>query len=478
VPDAVLGSVSEVGQCFSWTGLPVVDVEDSTSPSSGSSVVSNDWLAASDETEHEDSMTSLAAETIQHWWKDILRKRHWSSIDSAWQIQAWWRGVWSRRKFCSLRSAVILLQRAVRHHKARRNLCKALAERLRVRYYRAAVCLQRVWRGVALRQQRALEVESLRRFRSRLWYNTYINHVSSVSAAARLHLARQPSGLRMNSPRQSPRTSLASPPASPQSGFRSSSHQRRQFSHSPRLGSTSMPLHTGMSSSSTVLVHSVSRSPQQPMRRRASGPFTDARYLSTDVDLLLAGLLHGGLLSRSAHSAKPAISSVSLELEEVKALATSMLPGVHIRSVMRVHCARSVLTAFEAVQESLGPERLLWHGTSWDTVANISRHGFNRAYAYGSEARHGSRLGRGCYFAESPKRAIRFCGRVEGRKAVFLAGVLPGKYTRGKDGLIEPPVADAIGNRYDSTVDDEETPKVFCVFKDFQAVPLYLLDVA
>ena len=52
----------------------------------------------------------------------------------------------------------------------------------------------------------------------------------------------------------------------------------------------------------------------------------------------------------------------------------------------------SMVTAYEAVRNSLGPERLLWHGTSWDSVANIARHGFNRAYAYGSAARHRVRL--------------------------------------------------------------------------------------
>eukprot|EP00913_Durusdinium_trenchii_P012634 g11865.t1 len=130
--------------------------------------------------------------------------------------------------------------------------------------------------------------------------------------------------------------------------------------------------------------------------------------------------------------------------------------------------------AYAAAKSSLGPERLLWHGTSWDCVPNIVRHGFNRAYAF--NARHGSKLGRGVYFADDPGYALRFAGKCQTR-AVLLAGVLPGRFTRGKEGLLEAPAMPAMpGLRFDSTCDD--APRVFCVFKDFQALPLYLLQVA
>jgi len=105
-------------------------------------------------------------------------------------------------------------------------------------------------------------------------------------------------------------------------------------------------------------------------------------------------------------------------------------------------------------------------------VANIAQNGFNRAYG----GRHGSKLGRGSYFAEEATFALRFCGRSQHR-AIFLAGVLPGRFCRGAEGLVEPPALDA-GTRYDSTVDDPANPKVFCVFRDFQAIPLYLAEVA
>jgi len=207
---------------------------------------------------------------------------------------------------------------------------------------------------------------------------------------------------------------------------------------------------------------------------------TSSAPCTVDVDAMLASLLSGNLLSTSPllDTASPASPLFASDLQEVSAMLSAALPSVEILRVTRVQCTGTAVTAYEAVRDSLGPERLLWHGTSWDSVANIARHGFNRAYAYGSAQRHGSRLGRGCYFAEDPKFALRFCERSEGRKALFLAGVLPGCFTRGAIGLIEPPLADTHGARFDSTVDNEESPKVFCVFRDFQAVPLYFAEVA
>jgi hypothetical protein len=32
------------------------------------------------------------------------------------------------------------------------------------------------------------------------------------------------------------------------------------------------------------------------------------------------------------------------------------------------------------------------------------------------------------------------------------------------------------GDRYNSVVDDEETPSIFVVFKDYQAYPTYLIE--
>ncbi|CAJ1421684.1 unnamed protein product, partial [Effrenium voratum] len=56
--------------------------------------------------------------------------------------------------------------------------------------------------------------------------------------------------------------------------------------------------------------------------------------------------------------------------------------GSQICLVARVAQTSALAAAYSAVRASLGPERLMWHGTSWDCVPNIVRSGFNRAYAF------------------------------------------------------------------------------------------------
>lgn len=122
-------------------------------------------------------------------------------------------------------------------------------------------------------------------------------------------------------------------------------------------------------------------------------------------------------------------------------------------------------------------ERELWHGTGWLTVPKILKQGFNRSFA----GRHGTLLGVATYFSADLAYSHRFCDRrgggQDGTKAVLLARVLVGRYCRGNPSDVEPPVRDEeTDERYDSTVDNEECPGIFAVFRDFQAVPLFLLE--
>lgn len=192
---------------------------------------------------------------------------------------------------------------------------------------------------------------------------------------------------------------------------------------------------------------------------------------------VLNDLAKCGLISKIARETPwPTGSTVLFDFDAVSKLLAAALPTAEVRSIARVDCGVAA-AAYTAVRDALGPERLLWHGTAWESVPNIVRHGFNRAYAYGG--RHGSRLGRGSYFAEDPAYALRFCGRGARTKAMFLSGVLPGRFARGEEGLVEPPaLPSGAGARYDSTVDNPLEPHVFCVFRDFQALPLYIVEVA
>eukprot|EP00928_Gymnodinium_smaydae_P006895 TRINITY_DN12468_c0_g1_i3.p1 TRINITY_DN12468_c0_g1~~TRINITY_DN12468_c0_g1_i3.p1 ORF type:complete len:1022 (-),score=211.60 TRINITY_DN12468_c0_g1_i3:42-3014(-) len=193
---------------------------------------------------------------------------------------------------------------------------------------------------------------------------------------------------------------------------------------------------------------------------------------AANVDSIFARLLSLGLLS-STPQAPPwgQEQRGASDFDAVRGWLSTALPALEVRTVLRVECTL-MAAAYAGVRQTLGPERLLWHGTSWDSVSNIVQHGFNRAYG----GRHGAKLGRGTYFAEDAAYALRFCGRASPR-AVLLAGVLPGRFCRGEEGLVEPPQADDTGARFDSTADDPEKPKVFCVFRDFQALPLYIAEL-
>jgi len=122
-------------------------------------------------------------------------------------------------------------------------------------------------------------------------------------------------------------------------------------------------------------------------------------------------------------------------------------------------------------------ELQLWHGTSWSILAKILRHGFNRSFA----GRHGTLLGMATYFSAKLGYSSRFCdkrgGGADGTKVVLLSRVLVGRYCKGGPTDVEPPVLlAATGERYDSTVDNEENPSIFAVFRDFQALPLFLVE--
>jgi len=148
------------------------------------------------------------------------------------------------------------------------------------------------------------------------------------------------------------------------------------------------------------------------------------------------------------------------------------------------------VSVFNAVQSALAPgmpkpalggssERLLWHGTSWQSVSNILRNGFNRAYS----GRHGTKFGVGTYFAVDIDYALNFCDKASPR-VLILARVFVGRFAKGSRDMLEAPLIEepkhsiagvssiTKGHRYDSTVDNVVHPRVFCVFRDFQALPV------
>lgn len=151
------------------------------------------------------------------------------------------------------------------------------------------------------------------------------------------------------------------------------------------------------------------------------------------------------------------------------------MPGVPVLRVLRVETDSRLANVHEAVRASMSVvnAQMLWHGTLSERIPNIVLSGFNRAYC----GRHGTKLGHGTYFSAAADYSARFCDRKNKRRVVILADVLVGSWTKGSPDLVEPPHcnADCLA-RFDSTVDNADAPSIFCVFRDFQALPRYLVE--
>ena len=64
-----------------------------------------------------------------------------------------------------------------------------------------------------------------------------------------------------------------------------------------------------------------------------------------------------------------------------------------------------------------------------------------------------------------------------GNKHMYLAKVLVGEYTAGKQNMLTPPAKNPndITDTYDTVVDKVSNPGIFVVFYDWQCYPEYLI---
>ncbi|XP_010157747.1 PREDICTED: poly [ADP-ribose] polymerase 14-like, partial [Eurypyga helias] len=121
-------------------------------------------------------------------------------------------------------------------------------------------------------------------------------------------------------------------------------------------------------------------------------------------------------------------------------------------------------------------ERLLFHGTSWESLTLINNHGFNRSYA----GMHAANFGNGTYFAVNASYSASDTYSkpdVNGKKYMYLARVLVGEYSRGTRGSITPAAKNASNSidLFDSSTDNVRQPSMFIIFNDIQAYPEYLI---
>ncbi|NXE90764.1 PAR14 polymerase, partial [Menura novaehollandiae] len=121
-------------------------------------------------------------------------------------------------------------------------------------------------------------------------------------------------------------------------------------------------------------------------------------------------------------------------------------------------------------------ERLLFHGTSKESLTLINNRGFNRSYA----GMHAANFGNGTYFAVNANYSAHDTYSkpdVNGKKYMYLARVLVGEYSQGRKGSITPAPKNASNSidLYDSSTDNVSQPSMFIIFNDIQAYPEYLI---
>eukprot|EP00927_Polykrikos_kofoidii_P039141 TRINITY_DN33573_c0_g1_i1.p1 TRINITY_DN33573_c0_g1~~TRINITY_DN33573_c0_g1_i1.p1 ORF type:complete len:969 (+),score=111.63 TRINITY_DN33573_c0_g1_i1:43-2949(+) len=287
---------------------------------------------------------------------------------------------------------------------------------------------------------------------------------------------------RVSVQRQSALRGLSPPKSSRHGAGFSSPHRSRDMSpsadKSPRRDKSprgQMSPRVGVVSGGSVSLDKTSGQPK-PSDQSIQFPIEDFASV-------VASLSDRGMLSETprpwAQNCAGFSEGIQNDLEHVRALAVAQLTDTTIIRVLRVE--NSGLTGvYNAVRDAIGgssmkveEERILWHGTSADSVRNIVTGGFNRAYC----GRHGTKFGQGTYFSSNASYSARFCDRRRACRTMILARVFVGAWARGSPGLMEPPYRDQGQlKRYDSTTDSENNPTIFCVFRDFQALPLYIVE--
>ncbi|XP_010133542.1 PREDICTED: poly [ADP-ribose] polymerase 14-like [Buceros rhinoceros silvestris] len=121
-------------------------------------------------------------------------------------------------------------------------------------------------------------------------------------------------------------------------------------------------------------------------------------------------------------------------------------------------------------------ERLLFHGTSYESLMKVNNNGFNRSYA----GMHAANFGNGTYFAvDASYSANDMYSKPDanGKKYMYLARVLVGEYSQGVRGAITPAAKNTSNSidLFDSSTDNVKQPSMFIIFNDIQAYPEYLI---
>lgn len=122
-------------------------------------------------------------------------------------------------------------------------------------------------------------------------------------------------------------------------------------------------------------------------------------------------------------------------------------------------------------------ELTLFHGTTPDKLDVIAEQNLDPRLAGG---RVGALFGKGTYFATDAKYSDLYSQADQnGHKFMFLVKVLAGKTCIGRPEYVRPPSQDHKNPNspiFDSCVDNEKTPRIYCIFHDTQYYPEHLIE--
>ncbi|KAM6961584.1 protein mono-ADP-ribosyltransferase TIPARP-like [Tautogolabrus adspersus] len=121
-------------------------------------------------------------------------------------------------------------------------------------------------------------------------------------------------------------------------------------------------------------------------------------------------------------------------------------------------------------------ERHLFHGTTKEAAEEICHNNFDPRVA----GVNGTSYGYGSYFATNASFSNTFSAKVGPNEVrhMFLAKVLVGKVSMGKNNYRRPPPLNSKGKQYclyDTCVDNMDDPTMFVVFDSCQCYPYYLI---
>ncbi|XP_063408624.1 E3 ubiquitin-protein ligase MIB2-like isoform X1 [Mytilus trossulus] len=175
---------------------------------------------------------------------------------------------------------------------------------------------------------------------------------------------------------------------------------------------------------------------------------------------------------------------MQIEFDNVKHLFEKTLPQARIVSIHRMqnmflwemyYLRKRQLE--HAYGNGCANELTLFHGTTPDKLGVIAEQNLDPRLAGG---RVGALFGRGTYFATDAKYSDLYAQADQnGHKFMFLVKVLAGKTCIGRPEYLRPPPQDTKNPNspiFDSCVDNEKNPRIYCAFHDSQYYPEYLIE--